>query len=134
MLLKSPLLSTYKRLCGIKTAMPLKNRCVAYAPWDNISKKNILSPMARDAQAGLTSHLKPQKIWNFRIFPKIMQKYQPKLKTIRFVIFGVELRMSRNQFFNIFTSDIFSIFDSLKVITILRIWIFMNKNRKFWFG
>ena len=37
-----------------------------------------------------------------------MQKYQPKLKTTHFVILGVELRMSRNQFFNIFTSHIYS--------------------------
>ena len=85
----------------------------------------------RDAEAGLISHLKPPKIWNFRIFPKIIQKYQPKLKTIRFVIFGVELPMSRNQFFNIFTSKIYSIFDNLKVITILRIWIFMQKIKNF---
>ena len=63
-----------------------------------------------------------------------MQKYQPKLKTIRFVIFGVELRMSRNQFFHVFASDIYRVFNSLKVIIISSTSIFMHKNRTFWFA
>ena len=68
----------------------------------------------RDAEAPLTFHLKPQKIWNFCIFTKILRTYQPKLKTLNFVIFGVELRMSRNQFFNIFAIVIYCLFNNKK--------------------